>query len=182
MIGVHRALRPILITEMNDPFELIVVEIKIGNREIRVMSGYGPQESWSPEDRKPFFQALEEEVIKAELEGKSVIIEADFNSKLGNKIIPNDPHRQDKNGTILANIIKRQNLCVANSLVVCEGTITRKRVTTLRTEQSVISYVLVSEDLVDKIEAVRLRKENMFSPDFLKPNTAVNTRKATTIL
>ena len=67
MIGVHKALRPILITELNDPFELIVVEITVGNREIRVMSGYGPQESWSPEMREPFFQALEEEVIKAEL-------------------------------------------------------------------------------------------------------------------
>ena len=41
MIGVHKALRPILITELNDPFELLVVEIRIGNREIRVMSGYG---------------------------------------------------------------------------------------------------------------------------------------------
>ena len=159
MIGIHTALRPILITEMNDPFELIVVEIKIGNREIRVMSGYGPQESWSPDQREPFFQALEEEIIKADLEGKSVIIEADFNSKLGNEIIPNDPHSQDKNGKILADIIRRQNLCVANSLVVCKGTITRKRTTTQRTEQSVISYVLVSEDLVDKIESVLIDEE-----------------------
>ena len=159
MIGIHKALRPILITEMNDPFELIVVEIKIGNREIRVMSGYGPQESWSPDQREPFFQALEEEIIKADLEGKSVIIEADFNSKLGNEIIPNDPHSQDKNGKILADIIRRQNLCVANSLVVCKGTITRKRTTTQRTEQSVISYVLVSEDLVDKIESVLIDEE-----------------------
>ena len=132
------------------------MEIKVGNKEIRVVSGYGPQESWSPDQREPFFQALEEEVIKADLAGKSSIIEADFNSKLGKEHIPNDPHEQDKNGKLLADIIGRQKLCVANGLVVCEGTITRKRTTTLRTEQSAISFVLVSEDLIDKIEAVKI--------------------------
>ena len=156
MIGVHKALNPVLITELNDPFELLVVEVKIGNKEIRVMSGYGPQESWSPEQREPFFQAFEEEVIKADLAGKSLLIEADFNSKLGKEYIPRDPHDQDKNGKLLADIIRRQNLCVANGLVVCEGTITRKRTTTIRTEESVISYVIVSEDLVDKIVSVKI--------------------------
>ena len=156
MIGVHKALSPFLITEVNDPFELLVVEIKVGKREIRLISGYGPQESWLPEQREPFILALEEEVIKADLAGKSVIIEADFNSKLGKQFIPNDPHTQDKNGKLLANIIMRQNLCVANGLRVCEGVITRKRVTTQRTEESAIRFVLVSEDLIDKIEAVSI--------------------------
>ena len=154
MIGVHKALKPVLITELCDPFELLVVEIKIGNREIRIMSGYGPQESWSPEQREPFFQALEEEIIKANLAGKSVIIESDFNSKLGKQFIPKDPHSQDKNGKLLADIILRQNMCVANGLMVCKGVITRKRITTQRTEESAISFVLVSDDLVDKVEAI----------------------------
>ena len=52
------------------------------------MSGYGPQESWSPE---PFFQAFEEEIIKVNIAGKSVIIEADLNGKLGKQFIPKDP-------------------------------------------------------------------------------------------
>ena len=38
--------------------------------------------------------------------------------------------------------------------MVCQGTITSKRVTTQRTEQSAISFVLVSEDLVNQIESV----------------------------
>ena len=159
MIGVHKALNPHLITELNDPFELLVVEIKIGKREIRLISGYGPQESWSPEQREPFFLALEEEINKADLAGKSVIVEADFNSKLGTQFIPNDPHTQDKNGKLLANIIMRQRLCVANGLGVCEGVITRKRVTTQRTEESAISFVLVSEDLIDKVEAVIINEK-----------------------
>ena len=45
MIGIHKALNHVLISEYNDPFELVVVEIEIANRHIRFMSGYGPQEN-----------------------------------------------------------------------------------------------------------------------------------------
>ena len=157
MIGAHKALKPILINEYNEQFELIVVEVKVANTDIRIISGYGPQETWIDDERLPFFQALEEEIVKAELAGKSLIIEADFNSKLGPEFIPNDPHQQsEKNGKLLANIIRRQKLTVANGHVKCEGVITRKRVTTERTEESAISFVLLSEDLVDKIESVKI--------------------------
>ena len=45
---------------------------------------------------------------------------------------------------------------MANGLVSCQGTITRKRVTTTRTEESAISFVLVSEDMVKTIEALTI--------------------------
>ena len=165
MIGVHKTLKPVLINEHNDPFELLVVEIATANKEIRVISGYGPQESWTSKEREPFFQLLEEEIVKAELAGKSIIIEADFNSKLGREFIPRDPHPQDRNGKLLADIIKRNKLTVANGLEVCQGTITRKRVTTQRTEESAISFVLVSEDLTNKIESVVIdeKRENVLT-------------------
>ena len=165
MIGAHKALHPVLIIELNDPFEIIVIEITIGKKDIRIILGYGPQENWTSNLREPFFNALEEEIVKAELAGKSIIIEADFNSKLGNEYIPNDPHSQDKNGKLLANIIKRQKLTVANGLVVCQGLIARKRVTTQRTEESVISFVLLSEDLVETVEAVIIddKREHVLS-------------------
>ena len=60
---------------------------------------------------------------------------------------------------LLSEIIKRQKLIVANGLVVCQGTITQKRVTTQRTEESAISFVLISEDLVSKIENVVIDEE-----------------------
>ena len=47
MIGAHKALKPILIEEYSEDFELLVVEIKIRNREIRIITGYGPQECWN---------------------------------------------------------------------------------------------------------------------------------------
>ena len=55
LVGIHRSLQPVLIEEYDEKFELIVTEIKIANKEIRVMSGYGPQENWKDDDKMPFF-------------------------------------------------------------------------------------------------------------------------------
>ena len=68
------------------------------------------------DEKMPFFVALEEEVSKARLEGKSIILELDANSKLGPKYIKNDPHNMSQNGVILSGIIERQGLVVANGL------------------------------------------------------------------
>ena len=106
IIGVNKALSPMLIKAYSDDFELVVVEIKINNKEIRIISGYGPQETWNEADRLPFFLALEEEIIKAGLQGVSVIIEMDSNSKLGPEFIAQDPHQQSTNGKLSAEIIQ----------------------------------------------------------------------------
>ena len=112
IIGINKALNPMLIKDYSDEFELVVVEIKLHNKEIRIISGYGPQETWSEAERLSFFVALEEEIVKAGLLGVSVIIEMDSNSKLGRHFIPLDPHEQSANGKVLAGIIERNNLVV----------------------------------------------------------------------
>ena len=179
MIGAHKALKPVLINEYNEEFELLVIEITVANKDIRVISGYGPQENWQLKERKPFFEALEEEVVKAEMAGKSVIVEADFNSKLGKEHIPNDPNSQSENGKLLSDIIKRQHLTVGNGLQNCEGKITRERITAQRTEQSVISFVLVSEDLVDTIESMKVDETKEFAPTRItKTKTGTTTKQS----
>ena len=65
MLGVHISLQPVLISEYSDTFELIVVEIKVTARSVRVMTGYGPQETWDIDVKMKFFCALEEEIAKA---------------------------------------------------------------------------------------------------------------------
>lgn len=49
LIGVHKGLKPMLIQEYSDKFELLVVEISVSNKDIRIISGYGPQECWPEE-------------------------------------------------------------------------------------------------------------------------------------
>ena len=152
MLGVHVALQPLLISEYSDTFELIIVEIKAGNKNIRVMTGYGPQESWDMNMKMQFYTALEEEIAKAAIVSKSVILRGDLNCKLGPQYIPNDPKIMSENGEILAGIMERNALIVINGLEgKCKGLITRERHTVNSVEKSVIDFVIVSEDLVEQV-------------------------------
>ena len=153
MMGIHVNLQPVLISEYSSTFELIVVQIKVKNKELRVITGYGPQENLSTKERMPFFTKLEEEIVSAKLANKSIIIQMDANSKLGNTIIPNDPKQQSQNGVVLAEIIKRNALIVANSLPdKCKGLITRRRTTQDLVEESIIDFLILSADLVGDLK------------------------------
>ena len=74
MCAVDENLRPKLVEEYNDPFELLVVEVEAKNKNIRIITGCGPQENWDEDKRMPFFVTLEAEIVKSELAGRSIII------------------------------------------------------------------------------------------------------------
>ena len=130
MLGVHVSLKPVLISEYSDTFELLVVEVKVETKCIRILTGYGPQENWEIDVKMKFFTALEEELLKAALKGKSIILMGDLNSKLGPEFIKNDPKEMTDNGKILGGIIDRNALTVVNGIgEKCKGLITRERIT-----------------------------------------------------
>ena len=134
-----------------------MVEVKTGNTNARIFTGYGPQESWEDRDRLPFFEALEKEIAYAEFEGRSIIISMDANCKLGKTYISEDPHAQSKNGKVLSEIIDRHALIVINGLKdKCSGLITRERSTVQGVEQSVIDFVIISSDLGKHIEYMHI--------------------------
>jgi hypothetical protein len=180
LIGVHKSLEPILIEEYSEDFELVVVEVKLGNKDIRVMSGYGPQENWSIEERIPFFRALEEEIVKAKLNGKLVYIQMDANSKLGPDIIEGDPHEQSGNGKILAEIVNRHNLTVVNSVKEkCTGKITRRRITNKVKEESIIDFVITCDEMADMIEELVIDEEKKFVlTKYTKTKKGVKTKES----
>ena len=148
LIAAHKSLDPILIEEYSEDFELLVIEIKLGGKDVRIISGYGPQENWKVCDKKPFFKALEDEIVKANISGKLVYIEMDANAKLGPDVIEGDPHQQSENGKLLHDIITRHGLIVMNSVrAKCSGKITGKRVTKKVNEQSIIDFVIVCNSM-----------------------------------
>ena len=160
LIGVHKSLDPILIEEYSEDYELLVVEVKLGGRDTRLISDYGPQENWKMEEKMKFFGALEVEILNAKLHSKAVYIQMDANSKLGPDFIKGDPHPQSENGKILAGIIKRNALIVMNSSSEkCKGVITRRRITKKVKEESIIDFVIVCEDMEDMIRKVTIDEE-----------------------
>ena len=119
------------------------------------MSAYGPQESWEENKRTPFYEAMESEVVRSELEERSIIICMDANSKIGPEYIKEDPHSQLKNCKLLANILDRHALIVVNGLnQKCRGVITREKHTTDSIEKSVIYFVVMSSDLASVTKKV----------------------------
>ena len=116
MLGVHVSHKPVLISEYSELFELLLVLVEMGSKQISMMPGYGPQENLDLNKRMPFFSVLEEEVVRAKVANKSLIIQLDANSKLGKKLIPGDPHDQTPNEAALDAIVNQNALTVVNSL------------------------------------------------------------------
>ena len=105
-----------------------MIQVEIGKLFVRIIVAYGPQEN-APKDRKEkFWEFLEEEVNKAEIEDHGLIIQMDGNLHAGPDIIRNDPNSQNSNGKLFAEFLKRnQHIFVANNLDLCQGTITCQR-------------------------------------------------------
>ena len=164
MLGVHKSLEPILIKEYSEHFELVVVEIKVSGKVIRIMTGYGPQETWTPDQRLPFFMSLEEEIAKAELSGRSIMLCFDANSKMGPSHIPGDPHpMSENNGKVLEGILERHAMIVANGLIgKVTGVITRERITVDGIERSAIDLVCLSQDLVNDVESIVVDEDKSY--------------------
>ena len=130
------------------------------DKNIRVITGYGPQETWDIDVKMKFFCAFEEEIAKSTTAGKSIIIMGDLNSKLGAEYIKKDPKERTENGKILAGILERNALSVVNGMEQkCTGIITRERHTINGIEKSIIDFVIISEDLVTEVESIFIDDE-----------------------
>ena len=59
-------------------------------------------------------------------------------------IIKGDPHKQNKNGTLLANfLIRNSNMHLLNASSICQGLVTQSRKVGGRNEISAIDFVIV---------------------------------------
>ena len=133
--------------------EILVVQTKVGDLDLRVINAYGPQELESEKAKiYKFWQDLEKEVILAKDSNCKVLIQMDANAKVGCDVIKNDPNAQSPNGGLLLGLIERQNLSILNSSELCEGIITRNRKTIISEEKSVIDYIIVCDFLVNYLE------------------------------
>ena len=71
----------------------------------------------------------------------------DANAKDGCDIIEGDPHPTSQNGQLLFDFVRRNNLVICNTSDLCEGKITCKRITINGTEESIIDYIIVCQDM-----------------------------------
>ena len=107
--------------------EAITLNINLNKIKISCTTAYGPQNEDTDDKKNNFWQYLDEEAKKADIEGEGFLLQGDLNSWLGSDIIPNDPRTQNNNGKRFHNFLKSNNLTVVNALYLCKGVITRIR-------------------------------------------------------
>ena len=147
LTSVIEDLNPVLISTAKDDIEIITVEADLGTEKVRIINGYGPQEDDDPQLVLGFWQEFEAQILQAKDDNCHILIQMDANAKVGSQIIKGDPHNMSHNGKLLFDIIERQNLTIANTLDICDGTITRERVFENKSERSVIDFLIICENL-----------------------------------
>ena len=160
LTAVRHEIEPVLISQCEDEAEILVVQVKVGTRNIRILNAYGPQQlDVSPQIKLNFWQNLEKEIISAYEANCEIIIELDANAKVGPNIISNDPNSQSDNGKLMIDLLARQNLYLVNASDLCKGIITRQRIAAGRTEKSILDYIIVSEELYGQLVEMLIDEE-----------------------
>ena len=65
LTAVHKSLKPVNVSEEVEGEEILVIEANFGQKKIRLINGYGPQESEKEEKRKSFYSRLDFEIKRA---------------------------------------------------------------------------------------------------------------------
>ena len=164
MIACLASLKPILIFEGDCECEVLVIEIKMSNDVIRIIAGYGPQECAPTVVREKYRSTIEEQVVRTYLAGHMVLVAEDSNAKLGPEWILNDPHPMSENGRLLAGMITRQSLEIANYSNKCKGgPITRQRTVNGKVEKSCIDFVLMCQTLASSLCSFIIDSDGLFT-------------------
>ena len=156
LTAAHDDLAPVLVTA-NDEVELLVIQVKIGDKQIRIFNAYGPQENNFDESLN-FWSSLEKEIILSKQENCYILIQMDANAKLDSKL-----HKMSKNGRLLLNLVQRQNLVIFNQLPICKGEVTRHRITKYCEEKATLDYIVGCDKLSTFIENVVIDEDRLFT-------------------
>ena len=95
-----------------------------------------------------YFIPTQNQPWKSTLEGHGVIVQMDVNIHAGQKLVKNDPHKQNTNGKYFERFLEdNPSLFVANNLEICEGTITRQRKVENKTEMAILDFFIMNEKM-----------------------------------
>ena len=174
LTAIHENLNPVMIENDEENNDILVVDTKHGNDlTIRCINCYGPQEyirkkkniaidayENTTDDNSSFFLKLHFEIQCAKSSGSLICIQMDANSKFGNEIIKGDPNtKMSKNGKVLHEIIRSEDLVLVNASDKCFGTITRHRKTKKSLETSVLEFFILCRRLFEMLSKMTIDEE-----------------------
>ena len=163
-IGVKEQLKPIWISEGNDDLEILVVEVDISNIRVRCVGGYGPQENDVIQKKKAFWDRLSNEVHDATENEAGFLLQMDGNLWVGKEVVKDDPNSCNQNGKLFKDFLKKHpHLHVVNSLELCEGVITRRRITVKKEEKSVLDFFVVCDVVLQFIDKMVVDEDKLYA-------------------
>ena len=166
---------------------LLELNVDLKDRKLKIIVGYGPNESASKEEREEFYTQLQM-VIDTTKPNQEVIILGDMNAKVGNKheislgaIGKEGETEESPNGELLLDFCIRNNLKIANTFFKHKNIHKWTRVVEneYRNEKSIIDYIIVNNHLFYSTNDVRVRRgAEIFSDHFLVLGTFNLTLKS----
>ena len=162
-IGALAETDPVWISEGDTEVEILVVEISVSELQIRCIAAYGPQEGATSEKKENFWLRLSAEIEDAIENEKGIIFQMDGNLWGGSELIKNDPKNQNNNGLRFKQFLEKfPFLTVVNNLDLCQGSITRKRITINGVEMSILDFFIVCDKLKPFIEKMIVDEDKLY--------------------
>ena len=125
---------------------------------------YGPQEGALLEKKEQFWSRVSSEIEDAQANEKAIIFQMDENLWGGPELIKDDPNKCNNNGLHFKKFLSKYPfLTVLNNLDLCEGSITRKRVTIKGKEVSILDFFIVCDKLRPFIEKMIIDEKREYS-------------------
>ena len=115
-IGVKHGLCESIMIDDSENADLVTIRVSKKEHGIRIILTYGPQENDLEETVCSFYHDVSVQVEAAFLNGDSIILQGDFDAKLGFDVINHDMIPMSKNGEKLFNLFCKYNLTLLNTL------------------------------------------------------------------
>ena len=162
-LGCDKSLHPVWVREGDDDVEALSVEISVKNMKIRCCAAYGCQENDLTEKKDAFWAYLDEEVFRANASGSGLVMHFDGNLWAGANIVPGDPRKQNRNGKLFEEFLLRNpQLTVVNSLPLCKGLITRRRLRDGKLEESILDFFVVCAKVLPYIISMEIDESKKY--------------------
>ena len=158
----------------SDNENILVGRIPSGDKGVRIIAGYAPQETDTPELREEFFEDISIEIEKSKMSSDEFLLVGDLNAKIvkddkGNII------NESSNGKLLLEVIREHNLEVLNFSDKCEGEWTHVIRTT--GQASRLDYVLASGSISEQIRGMLIDETCLTCPFSLKKSKGKNVQQ-----
>ena len=163
-LGVLNILEPSWISEGDDDAEAITVEIWIEGFPIRLVCGYGPQVYDKYPRKEKFWAYLNAEVLNATNNGAAFVLQMDGNLWAGKGILKNDPKDQNQNGKYFEKFLQQNpHLTVVNALQLCNGNITRRKITKNAIQETIIDFYVVCDKILPLVTSMTIDENGQHS-------------------